>query len=208
MILFRIQLKKLRENAGYSQYSFAEAFGVAQSTIGNWESGKREPNFDTMQRLADFFGVTIDALLGRESVGGRPSPTQPGSMWIPVLGGVVAGVPIEAVEEILGWEEIDAKTAAQGEHFALRVKGDSMAPSLLDGDVVIVRQQPTADTGDIAVVIVNGDEATVKRIKKSPEGLMLIPSNSAYEPMFYSNDQTAQLPVEILGKVVESRRTY
>lgn len=159
--------------------------------------------------MADFFGVSVDYLLGRdEGAGERPAPTRPGSKWIPVLGSVVAGVPVEAVEEILDWEEIDAKTAAQGDHFALKVKGSSMEPSLLDGDVVIVRMQPSSDDGDIVVAIVNGDEATVKKIKKRPEGLMLIPNNPTFEPMFYSNEEIERLPVQILGKVVELRRTY
>ena len=64
--MFSLRLKELREKKGYSQYSFADAFGVAQSTIGNWEAGKREPNLDTIQRLAAFFGVTVDYLIGRE----------------------------------------------------------------------------------------------------------------------------------------------
>lgn len=101
---------------------------------------------------------------------------------------MAAGTPIEAVEDILDYEEIDAKTAASGEYFALQIKGQSMEPKISDGDVVIVRQQSVCNSGDIAVVLVNGDEATVKRIKKRPEGIMLIPSNPAYEPMFYSKE--------------------
>ncbi len=207
--MFRIRLKELREQAGYSQYSFADKFGVAQSTVGSWEAGKREPNFDTMQRLADFFGVSVDYLLGRETTpGGPPEPSVPGSKWIPVLGKVAAGTPIEAIEDILDYEEIDAQTAASGDYFALQIKGQSMEPKISNGDVVIVRQQNDCDSGDIAVVLVNGDEATVKRIKKEPAGIMLIPSNSAYEPKFYSNDDIESLPVSIIGKVVELRAKF
>ena len=207
--MFRIRLKELREKAGYSQYSFADAFGISQSTIGNWEAGKREPNFDTMQRLADFFGVSVDYLLGRDSIpDGPPAPSRPGSKWIPVLGKVAAGTPIEAVEDILDYEEIDAKTAASGEHFALQIKGQSMEPRIKDGDVVIVRKQDGCDSGDVAVVLVNGDEATVKRIKKEPAGIMLIPSNPSYEPKFYSNEQIESLPVRVIGKVVELRAKF
>ena len=83
-----------------------------------------------------------------------------------------------------------------------------MEPKISNGDVVIVRQQPDCDNGDIAVVLVNGDEATVKRIKKSPEGIMLIPNNTSYEPMFYSNDDVKKLPVRIIGKVVELRAKF
>ena len=207
--MFRIRLKELREKAGYSQYSFADKFGVAQSTVGSWESGKREPNFETMQRLADFFGVSVDYLLGRDSIpDGPPAPSRPGSKWIPVLGRVAAGTPIEAVEDILDYEEIDAQTAASGEHFALQIKGQSMEPKISDGDVVIVRKQDDCDSGDVAVVMVNGDEATVKRIKKEPAGIMLIPNNPAYEPKFYSNDEIESLPVRIIGKVVELRAKF
>ena len=207
--MFRIRLKELREQAGYSQYSFADKFGVAQSTVGSWEAGKREPNFDTMQRLADFFGVSVDYLLGRETTpGGPPEPSVPGSKWIPVLGKVAAGTPIEAIEDILDYEEIDAQTAASGDYFALQIKGQSMEPKISDGDVVIVRQQSDCDSGDIAVVLVNGDEATVKRIKKEPAGIMLIPNNPAYEPKFYSNDDIESLPVAIIGKVVELRAKF
>ena len=207
--MFRIRLKELREQAGYSQYSFADKFGVAQSTVGSWEAGKREPNFDTMQRLADFFGVSVDYLLGRDSIPDEPpAPSRPGSKWIPVLGRVAAGTPIEAVEDILDYEEIDAKTAASGDHFALQIKGQSMEPKISDGDVVIVRKQDYCESGDVAVVLVNGDEATVKRIKKEPAGIMLIPNNPAYEPKFYSNEEIESLPVRIIGKVVELRAKF
>lgn len=207
--MFRIRLKELREKAGYSQYSFADKFGVAQSTVGSWESGKREPNFETMQRLADFFGVSVDYLLGRDSIpDGPPAPSRPGSKWIPVLGRVAAGTPIEAVEDILDYEEIDAQTAASGEYFALQIKGQSMEPKMSYGDVVIVRKQEDCDSGDTAVVLVNGDEATVKRIKKEPGGIMLIPNNPAYEPKFYSNEEIESLPVRVIGKVIELRAKF
>ena len=98
--------------------------------------------------------------------------------------------------------------ASQGEHFALKIKGQSMEPRIFEDDVVIVKKQDDCDSGDIAVVLVNGNEATVKRIKKRPEGLMLIPNNPAYEPMFYSNEEIENLPVRIIGKVVELRGKF
>ena len=93
-----------------------------------------------------------------------------------------------------------------GKFFALRVCGRSMEPRILEGDIVIVRQQEDVDSGDIAIVLVNGDEATVKRVKKQAEGITLIATNtSVYEPHFYSNQEIRDLPVRILGKVVELR---
>lgn len=207
--MFRIRLKELRENAGLSQYGFADRFGVSQSTVGNWEAGKREPNFQTMERLADFFGVSVDYLLGRENATeGPPEPSVPGSKWIPVLGTVPAGMPIEAIEDILDYEEISPQMAKSGDYFALKIKGQSMEPHIKSGDVVIIKRQNDCDSGDVAVVMVNGDEATVKRIKKRPEGLMLIPNNPTFEPMFYSSEQIETLPVTIIGKVVELRRKF
>lgn len=203
------RIKELREKAGKQQKELAIDLGVSQPTVSDWESGRKIPSAKSTSKLADYFQVPIDYLLGRESApDGPPAPSRPGSQWIPVLGRVAAGTPIEAVEDILDYEEIDAQTAASGDCFALKIKGHSMEPKISDGDVVIVRKQDDCDSGDTAVVLVNGDEATVKRIKKEPAGLMLIPSNPAYEPKFYSKDEIAALPVKIIGKVVELRAKF
>ena len=203
------RIKELREKAGKQQKELAIDLGVSQPTVSDWESGRKIPSAKSTSKIADYFQVPIDYLLGREpALEGAPAPSRPGSKWIPVLGRVAAGTPIEAVEDILDYEEIDAKTAASGEYFALQIKGQSMEPKISDGDVVIVRQQSVCNSGDIAVVLVNGDEATVKRIKKRPEGIMLIPSNPAYEPMFYSNEDIEKLPVKIIGKVIELRAKF
>ena len=184
--------------------------GMRNSVISDLKMGRKKGlNAETLNKIASYFGVSVDYLLGNESVSdGPPAPSRPGSKWIPVLGKVAAGTPIEAVEDILDYEEIDAKTAASGEHFALQIKGQSMEPRIKDGDVVIVQKQDDCDSGDVAVVLVNGDEATVKRIKKEPAGIMLIPNNPSYEPKFYSNAEIENLPVKILGKVIELRAKF
>jgi repressor LexA len=129
-------------------------------------------------------------------------------VWIPVLGNVAAGIPIEAVEDIIDYEEIDRTTAAGGDFFGLRLKGHSMEPRMREGDVVIVRKQSDADTGDVAVVMVNGQDATVKKIRKLADGICLLPLNPAFEPMYYTAAEMASLPVTILGKVVELRAKF
>ena len=183
---------------------------VSRASLTDLKMGRKQSlSADTLSKIASYFSVSVDYLLGNESApDGPPAPSRPGSKWIPVLGKVAAGTPIEAVEDILDYEEIDAKTAASGEHFALQIKGQSMEPRIKDGDVVIVRKQDGCDSGDVAVVLVNGDEATVKRIKKEPAGIMLIPSNPSYEPKFYSNDEILSLPVRIIGKVIELRAKF
>lgn len=117
-------------------------------------------------------------------------------------------MPIEAVEYIEDYEEITLDMATGGEHFALRITGDSMEPRMKENDVVIVRKQSDCNDGDVAVVIVNGEDATIKRIKKRPEGIMLIPSNPRYEPMFFSNEDVQKLPIAVIGKVVELRAKF
>lgn len=127
---------------------------------------------------------------------------------IPVLGEVAAGIPIEAVQDIVDYEEIDQALATTGEFFGLRIKGSSMEPRMREGDVVIVRKQEDVDTGDTAVVLVNGNEATVKKIKKGEQGITLLPTNPAYDPMFFTSAEIESLPVVILGKVVELRAKF
>lgn len=203
------RIRELRKNRCMTMKELGAVVGLAESTISQYETGKREPDNETLLRLGEFFNTSVDYLLGRETViDGLPEPSVPGSKWIPVLGTIPAGTPVEAIEDILDYEEITPQMASQGEHFALKIKGQSMEPKISDGDVVIVRKQDDCENGEIAVVLVNGDEATVKRIKKRPEGLMLIPNNPAYEPMFYSNAEIESLPVRIIGKVVELRAKF
>ena len=98
--------------------------------------------------------------------------------------------------------------ARTGDFFCLQVTGQSMEPKFSEGDVVVVRKQPNVESGEIAIVLVNGNEATIKKIKKRPDGIMLVPLNSAYDVMFYNNDDITNLPVNILGKVVELRAKF
>lgn len=200
-------LKTLREAKSLYQRDVAEAIGVDRTTYVKYERGDSEPSFQILKKLADFFDVSIDCLLDHNA-SDFPAPSVPGSKWIPVLGRVAAGTPIEAIEDILDYEEITPEMAASGDFFALQINGDSMEPKISDKDVVIVRKQDDCESGDIAVVLVNGEDATVKRIKKRPEGIILAPTNPQYEPMFYSNADIEKLPVTIVGKVVELRAKF
>lgn len=193
-------LKIARKKAGYTQKQVGEILGVTQNAYHYWEAGKIKLDGETVKKLAELFDTTTDYLLG-----GKESKK---AVRIPVLGRVPAGVPIEAIEEVLDWEEIPAEQAKHGEYFALRVRGDSMEPRICDGDVLIVRKQSTADTGDIVIALINGDDATVKRLKRTDNGIMLVPNNMAYDPMAFSNEEIIKLPVEIVGVVVENRQKY
>lgn len=203
------RIKELRVAAGLKQAELAEMIGVRQNTLSTWETGRHEPDIESMTRMAKIFGASVDEIIGNGAISDKLPENSRDHKWIPVLGDVAAGIPIEAVENIIDWEEISDDLAATGEFFALRVKGSSMEPRIKEGDVVIVRRQEDANTGDTAVVIVNGDSATVKRIKKEPDGsLWLLPNNPAYDPQHFSPAEIIEKPVSILGKVVELRGKF
>ena len=200
------RLKTLREQKGLGQKEVAYHLKVSQPTISDWEKGRKTPSAKSTAKLADYFQVTVDYLLGRSDDPNNAPVFSQKTIKIPVLGKVQAGIPIEAVEEIIDYEEIPCGwTAGGAEFFALQIRGNSMEPQIKEGDVVIVRRQEDVDSGNIAVVLVKGETATVKKIKKQPNGILLVSFNLNYEPMFFSNQQIEELPVKILGRVIESR---
>lgn len=200
------RLRALREQSGKTQRELAALLCINRVSYTQYENNKRTPPPDTLRKLAIIFNVSVDYLLGNDVM--KTSAAKKG-VKIPVLGRVVAGVPIEAIQEILDYEEITPELAATGDFFALKIRGHSMEPRMLEGDVVIVRRQDDVDSGDVAIVLVNGNEATVKRVKKQKDGITLIATNtSVYEPHFYSNAEIADLPVRILGRVVELRGKF
>ncbi len=208
--MFKDRLKQLRLDYRYTQLDISKIFMVSLGAVGNWETGKRIPDTEMLAKIADYFNVSVDYLLGRDEIS---SPTSVYSTRIPVYGNTAAGIPITAIQDFDSedpddWEEISEQMARGGQYIALRIKGDSMEPRMRTGDVVIVRLQPDVDDGDIAIVRVNGDEATCKKIKKTTEGLWLISTNTKYDPMFYSPKDIEELPVAIIGKVVELRAKF
>ena len=197
-----LRIKEARNAKGLTQVEVAKMIGISQNGYSNWETGRNRIDMNSLMKLAAIFGVTVDYLLGEGTEKSH-------GIRIPVLGDVAAGIPIEAIENIVDYEEIDAALAATGEFFGLRIKGDSMEPRIQEGDVVIVRKQSDADTGDTAVILVNGDSATVKRVKKEPGGdLWLIPNNPAYETKHYTPEEIRTMPVNIIGRVMELRGKF
>lgn len=205
------RIKTIRKVNGLTLLELGKAVGISESTAQRYEDGKiKSVSIDMVRKFSQALNTPLQALMGWDKDTNIESPTKTcRGVRIPILGRVVAGIPIEATQEILGYEEITPDLAKTGEFFALQVKGNSMLPKLEDGDVVIVKKQEDVETGDIAIVLVNGDEATIKQVKKVNGGIMLYGFNpDVYEPHFYSNQQIEELPVRILGKVVESRRSW
>lgn len=199
------RIKMLRKKARLSQSEFAKLFNVSQSTVSNWENNAAIDK-EYLIAIASYFRTSVDYILGTET---EPSTSSASGVRIPVLGYIRAGIPIAAIEDILDWEEISESLAKRGEYVGLRVKGNSMYPEIKDGDVAIIRRQEEVEDGEIAAVIINGDEATLKKIKKTDQGIILIGLNVAeYEPHPYSFEQIENLPVRIYGKLIEVRRKY
>lgn len=204
---FAKTLKQLRKNMDVTQAELATALALGKSTISMYEVGEREPDFETLEQIAAYFQVDMNYLLGRDPIPFAKAQPQK-STRIPVLGSIPAGIPLEAIEDIYDYEEIPAEwTAGNKEYFALKIQGNSMYPKYLENDIVIFLKTPDCDSGTDSAVIVNGDNATFKKVVKQSGGIVLQPLNSVdFEPIFYSNEEIEQLPVSILGIAKEIRR--
>lgn len=197
-------IKHYMKAFGIDRKEFCNRLGFKYSTVTDWLNAEKYPRIDKIEMMANFFSINkADLVEPHNSI-----PTVHAGYKIPVLGRVAAGVPIEAVEEILGYEYLDDKYKNDGcSYFALRIEGRSMEPTIMDGDTVIVRQQSYIESGQIAIVLVDGEDATAKQVKESPEGITLIGHNAAvYTPQFYSAQEIEDLPVKIIGRVIEVRR--
>ena len=193
-----------------------------KSDISQYVSGKVEPSQEKLVVLGMALNVTESWLMGfdvpmeRKDIPNMIQNTLDNycvdsnankiGVKINVLGRVAAGIPIEAIENIIDTEEISEQMAKTGEFFGLQIHGDSMEPQMYEGDTVIIRQQDDAENGDIVIALVNGNDATCKRLMKYAGGIGLLSINAKYEPMIYSNQQINDMPVKIIGKAVEIRR--
>ena len=217
-------IMKYRKEHAMSQRQFAALCdGVSNGYISMIENDRNPstgkpiiPSLDKLGVIAGVMGMTLHELLSIADdmpVDVSPKATSsisranPRPIRVPVLGTIPAGIPLEAIEDVLDYEEIPADMARGGkEYFGLKVKGDSMSPRYEDGDVLIFRVQDSCESGQDCAVIVNGNEATFKRVRLSPQGITLHPLNPAYETRFFTNQEINDLPVRILGVVVELRR--
>ena len=202
--IFSKNLKYYLKLRNKTQLDLAKAIGVSNTTINNYVKGYNTPRMDKIDKICTYLNIERSNLLEDN----EKRNIKPQGIKIPVLGTVAAGIPISAVEDILDYEEVPQSWQNQGEFFALKIKGDSMEPRMESGDVVIVKQQSDANSGDTVIVLVNGDDATCKRLEKTDNGIMLVSTNHKYPPMFYSLEDIQTKPVVILGKVVELRQKY
>lgn len=199
--IFAENLRKQAAIAGENQPDIAEVFGVTKSAVNSYFTGTKMPRMDRIKKLAEHFGCNVSDLIDDKTV-----EDQITAVAIPVLGTVPAGVPIEAIQDILGYEEIPKIMADTGEFFCLRVEGNSMYPLLYSGETIVIRKQETADNGDIVVALVDNEDTTVKRLKKVSDGIILEAENPEYNSLYFSEKQIQNEKVKIIGKAVESRK--
>ena len=199
--IFAENLRKQAAIAGENQPDIAEVLGVTKSAVNSYFTGTKMPRMDRIKKLAEHFGCNVSDLIDDKTV-----EDQITAVAIPVLGTVPAGVPIEAIQDILGYEEIPKIMADTGEFFCLRVEGNSMYPLLYSGETIVIKKQETADNGDIVVALVDNEETTVKRLKKVSDGIILEAENPEYNSLYFNEKQIQNEKVKIIGKAVESRK--
>ena len=204
-----LRIRELRKQKNKLQKEMAQDLKIPANTFNQYENGKREPDLATLSRIAEYLGVSIDYLMGAsstpqpgatldeliEAIGGQEVGEFP---LIPIIGVVRAGYGGIAYEDFMGYEPADVRNA--DECFYLRVKGDSMEPRIHDGDMALVRKQEDVDSGDLAVVIMDGCEGTLKKVIKGPSSVILQPFNSDYAPQVFTGE--AMNEIRIVGKVI------
>ncbi len=216
---FANRLKHIMNLKGIKAVELSQKTNIAKSQISHWLNGTYKAKQDSLTTLADFFDVNEAWLMGFDVPMNRDGDTtkqddniiyefiNKPKVQIPILGKVPAGVPIEAIEDILGYTDIDYDLVKYGErYFALRIQGDSMYPDYLPNDIIIVKQQQDCNSGDDCVVLVNGYDATFKKIIKESDGIKLKPINNDYETKKYTSNEIIDKPVIIVGVCTEIRR--
>lgn len=196
---FMQKVESLAESRGLSLNELEKKIGLGHAYFSKIKQRQAMPTIPKVDAIAEFFHISRDFLIGTETSTGS-------GVKIPLLGKVAAGIPIEAAENLIGEEEIPQKLASTGDFFALLIKGDSMSPDIQNGDKIIVRQQPEVECGQIAVVLVNGNDAVCKEYKRIDNGIMLISRNPNYAPMVFTSEEIETKPVRIIGRVIEVRR--
>lgn len=178
---------------------------IPYSTFTDWCNANIYPRIDKIELLANYFDIKkSDLVENKEKTDKLGNPV----VEIPILGTVKAGYDYLAQENWIGTIDIDKKLADSGEFFALKVKGDSMAPILIEDDIVIIKKQNDFENGDIVVAIVNGDEATIKKGKKSESKILLQPFNTNYDPLIFTEEEMDTIPVRIVGTVKQLKREF
>lgn len=191
-------IKKLRKDKGLTQKELAEKLDLAPTAVSAWERNANKPMMDKLSIMAKLFDVPISTFY--KDVATNIIEVSPATVPIPVLGKIACGDPILAEENIKEYRNESPDMLPSGTTFYLEASGDSMEPTIPDGSLVLIREQPEVELGEIAAVLVNGDEeATLKRFTKQGDTVILMPINSAHNPIIVTEDN----PARIIGKAIK-----
>ena len=202
--IFAKNLKYYMELNNKSRVDVCSDLDIPYSTFTDWCNGNIYPRIDKIEMLANYFEIKKSDLVEDNT---NKKENNSNSAVVFVYGSIPAGIPMECIEDIIDTEEIPVEMLKGGkQYFGLKVKGNSMEPEYLDGDTLILEKADDCESGDDAVIMVNGNDGTFKRVFKNENGIILQPLNPSYSPMVYSNEQIEKLPVRIIGIVEEIRR--
>lgn len=197
--MFGEKLRSLRKERNMTQVDLAKALGLDKSSIAKYESAGIIPSVETLQKIAAFFNVSIDYLLNARLYDIN------NIVNVEIIGTVVAGRDGIATYEFLGVSQA-ININDKEEYKYLKVRGDSMSPQIMEGDLALVRLQSDVDSGDLAVVIIDGEEGVIKKIQKTENSISLISFNPMYETRVFVGKDMAK--IRIFGKVVKVERSY
>ncbi len=212
-------LKKLRNDKSLSLREVNHITDISYSHLNMIENGKRNVTPALLRILANLYCVDyldlyekagyIDLIEDEKIQSNRIDNFGNTVLSIPILGTVKAGYNYLAQENWIGTTDVETSLVGNGkDYFALKVKGDSMSPFLVENDIVIIKKQSDFENGDIIVAIVNGNEATIKKGKKTNSSIILQPLNTAYDPLVFTNDEIKSIPVAIIGVVKQLKREF
>ena len=201
------RLQELMDYLGVSATEFGKMTGIPKSSVSMYLSGQRQMRADRIGDISEKFGIDPAWLMDKDVPMRKPVEITD-VVEVPIYGRVAAGNGVCAYEDISGYVTVSKKLASTGEIFALRIAGDSMEPRISNGDIVIVRKQSDADNGDTIIALINGDDAVCKRLRKYDGGIMLLSNNPKYEPRVFTKQDTDDIPVRIIGRVMELRSQF
>lgn len=199
MKIISANLDNLTKQRGLKQADVSEKTGIKKTTLSSYYRAVSLPSLGNVQKLADFFGVLKSDIDPRfKTAVDTFNAINSKTAYIPIIGTIACGQPINAVQNIEGYVEELVDNLPKGSLFYLKAKGDSMSPTIPDGSQVLIREQSDVENGEVAAVLLNETECTLKRIKKAGNVLLLMPDNSKYEPIIASQET----PCKILGKAL------
>lgn len=196
------RIREARKRKGLTMKELGNRLGLAESTISQYETGKREPDNETLLKIGEILGVSVGYLLGEDIASQNIIPCLP-SHKAPIVGVIPAGYPIFAQEDIEGYADIPYTD--EENYFFLRVSGNSMEPMIHTGDLVLIRKQRYAEDNQIIAARVNGDEATLKRYRRCGDKVFLLPENPSYDPYVVSVGDFDIGEASIIGIALETR---